>query len=173
MKNLKKLCAGIMACGFVLGVGNVTTQAAPSDDKNCIDFKGDKQALMDFWYQNGYNANNDPHDLDRDNDGLPCETTKGEWDQYVAEKEEAKKEDSATEETTKQEESTSTTPATTEEKSDDDKQSTVTTTKEESTETKEQGEALPNTATNDVAMMGLAGLMAAAGGVLMFKRRKK
>ncbi len=31
---------------------------------------------MEFWHSNGYSATNDPHDLDRDNDGLPCEVKK-------------------------------------------------------------------------------------------------
>ncbi|MGZ9869934.1 LPXTG cell wall anchor domain-containing protein [Priestia endophytica] len=172
MSNMKKLCVGIMACGVVFGVGNVTTQAAPANDKNCGDFGGDKQAVMDFWYNNGYSATNDPHDLDRDNDGLPCETTKGDWDNFVAKKEAAKKEETA-QETTKPEETTSSTPATTEEKAEDNIQTTPEQPVQQPTETKEQGEVLPKTATNDVAMMGLAGLMAAAGGVLMMKRRKK
>ncbi|WP_410914452.1 LPXTG cell wall anchor domain-containing protein [Priestia filamentosa] len=158
---MKKLCAGIMACGVVFGVSNVTAQAAPANDKNCGDFGGDKQAVMDFWYNNGYSATNDPHDLDRDNDGLPCETSKGDWDNFVAKKEAAKKEETA-QETTEPEE-----------KAEDNIQTTPEQPVQQPSETKEQGEALPKTATNDVAMMGLAGLMAAAGGVLMMKRRKK
>ncbi|MFP3886123.1 LPXTG cell wall anchor domain-containing protein [Priestia filamentosa] len=161
MINMKKLCAGIMACGVVFGVSNVTAQAAPANDKNCGDFGGDKQAVMDFWYNNGYSATNDPHDLDRDNDGLPCETSKGDWDNFVAKKEAAKKEETA-QETTEPEE-----------KAEDNIQTTPEQPVQQPSETKEQGEALPKTATNDVAMMGLAGLMAAAGGVLMMKRRKK
>ncbi len=46
---------------------------------------------MEFWHSNGYSATNDPHDLDRDNDGLPCEVKKGDYDQFLASKQPTKK----------------------------------------------------------------------------------
>ena len=52
-------------------------------DKDCGDFSS-KQSLMDFWHNNGYSATNDPHRLDRDNDGLPCEVSSGEYSSYLA-----------------------------------------------------------------------------------------
>lgn len=45
---------------------------------------------MEFWHSNGYSATNDPHDLDRDNDGLPCEV-KRDYDQFLASKQPTKK----------------------------------------------------------------------------------
>jgi len=54
-------------------------------DKDCKDFSS-KQSVMEFWYSNGYSATNDPHRLDRDNDGLPCEVSSGEYHSYVSSK---------------------------------------------------------------------------------------
>ncbi|RAS77467.1 LPXTG cell wall anchor domain-containing protein [Priestia endophytica] len=176
MVNMKKLCVGIMACGVVFGVGNVTAQAAPAEDKDCSDFANYDEVVA-YWNSKGYTAQNDPERLDgwgnKVDDGIPCEAPKGyDTSKINGISKTSTDTDESAQEETKQEETTSTTPATGE-KADDKEQATTTTKDENTTEMKEQGEALPKTATNDVAMMGLAGLMAAAGGALMIKRRKK
>lgn len=78
---------------------------AEVNDRNCDDFSS-HQEVMEFWYSNGYNANNDPHDLDRDNDGLACEVTQSEYDSFVASKEAGSSDngDEAAEETVEGEE---------------------------------------------------------------------
>jgi glucan-binding YG repeat protein len=70
---------------FVLLFGFSTNANAISGDKDCGDFSS-KQAVMDFWYNYGYSASYDPHDLDRDNDGYPCEVSKGDYDNYLSNK---------------------------------------------------------------------------------------
>jgi hypothetical protein len=54
-------------------------------DKNCSDFSS-KQAVMEFWYNNNYSATNDPHNLDGDNDGYPCEVSAGDYSSFTASK---------------------------------------------------------------------------------------
>ncbi|WP_396653865.1 excalibur calcium-binding domain-containing protein [Metabacillus litoralis] len=73
--TLTVLSFGILFSGF---------QVTHAQDMNCTDFTNDPQGLMDFWHSNGYSATNDPHDLDRDNDGLPCEVSQADYDEYVA-----------------------------------------------------------------------------------------
>ncbi len=48
-------------------------------------------------------CNYDAHDLDRDNDGLPCEVKKGDYDQFVASKQTTKKDETKPQEPVKQE----------------------------------------------------------------------
>ncbi|MDM5201290.1 excalibur calcium-binding domain-containing protein [Fictibacillus enclensis] len=82
---MKRLAlVGIVALGVSSATGLQVDAAGPGD-KNCSDFSS-HQAVMEFWHSNGYNANNDPHDLDRDSDGLPCEVSKSEYDSFVASK---------------------------------------------------------------------------------------
>ena len=138
---MKKLFAGIMALGFLLAGQSAYVLA--EDDRDCGDFSN-KEEVMAFWYDNGFSASNDPHDLDRDNDGLPCETTKGEYDAYVASREEEKDEGTA-----------------------DDTQSGS---GSEGNQT--EGEALPDTASNDFTMMALGAGLAAAGGILALRKTK-
>ncbi|MCA1321578.1 excalibur calcium-binding domain-containing protein [Bacillus tianshenii] len=80
---MKKLLVGVIT-GFLL-LQVLPVKGLAFVDKNCSDFSS-KQAVMDFWYANGYSATYDPHGLDRDNDGLPCEVSKGEYDSYVQSK---------------------------------------------------------------------------------------
>lgn len=54
-------------------------------DMDCKDFSS-KQAVMEFWYKNGYSASYDPHRLDGDNDGLPCEVSSGEYSSFISSK---------------------------------------------------------------------------------------
>lgn len=138
---MKKLFAGIMALGFLLAGQSAYVLA--EDDRDCGDFSN-KEEVMAFWYDNGFSASNDPHDLDRDNDGLPCETTKGEYDAYVASREEEKDEGTA-----------------------DDTQSDS-----DSEGNQTEGEALPDTASNDFTMMALGAGLAAAGGILALRKTK-
>ncbi|MDQ0427723.1 outer membrane biosynthesis protein TonB [Planomicrobium stackebrandtii] len=53
-------------------------EALANSDKECGDFSTTEEVLA-FWYENGYSADNDPHDLDVDNDGLPCEVSQSEY----------------------------------------------------------------------------------------------
>ena len=138
---MKKLFAGMMALGFLLA--GQSTFVFAEDDRNCDDFSN-KEEVMAFWYENGYNANNDPHDLDRDNDGLPCETSKGEYDAYVASRE-AK---------------------------DDEADATDSQSGSDSEEKQTEGEALPDTATDNIGMMTLGAALAAAGGILALRKTK-
>ncbi|WP_141560724.1 excalibur calcium-binding domain-containing protein, partial [Bacillus thuringiensis] len=48
---------------------------SPNDTKNCGHFKSQQDAQA-FWDQNGYGVGNDPHRLDNDKDGIPCEDYK-------------------------------------------------------------------------------------------------
>lgn len=59
------------------------TQNFTDSDKDCSDFANSHE-LMAFFHENGYNAANDPHELDRDSDGLPCEITQSEYDSFVS-----------------------------------------------------------------------------------------
>ncbi|RAN91203.1 cell wall anchor protein [Bacillus sp. SRB_28] len=185
---MKKLL--VSATAFTLltvGYSSSTFAAKNPNDKNCGHFKN-KQEVMEFWHNNGYSATNDPHDLDRDNDGLPCEVKKGDYDQFIASKQTTKQEENKPQEQTKQEntkqepakqENTKQEPAKQENKKQEQTkpQPTVKETKKDTNtavkqENKKQGEKLPNTASNGVTMM-LASLgLAAIGSVLMFRRKK-
>lgn len=88
---MKKLL--VSATAFTLltvGYSSSAFAAKNPNDKNCGHFKN-KQEVMEFWHSNGYSATNDPHDLDRDNDGLPCEVKKGDYDQFIASKQTTKR----------------------------------------------------------------------------------
>ncbi|KXX91208.1 excalibur calcium-binding domain-containing protein [Bacillus cereus] len=74
---MKKLVVLLFSFVFLFVGYNSSVYAAKSanDTKNCSDFKSQKDA-QNFWNQNGYGVGNDPHQLDKDNDGTPCEDTK-------------------------------------------------------------------------------------------------
>ncbi|PEX41525.1 excalibur calcium-binding domain-containing protein, partial [Bacillus thuringiensis] len=170
---MKKLLASATAVTLLtVGYSSAAFAEKNPNDKNCSHFKN-KQEVMEFWHSNGYSATNDPHDLDRDNDGLPCEVKKGDYDQFLASKQTTKKDENKPQEQTKQENNKQEN-----NKQENSKQNNQTTTKETKKntntvvkkETKKQGEKLPNTASNGVTMM-LASLgLALAGSVLMFRR---
>ncbi|EOO05620.1 excalibur calcium-binding domain-containing protein [Bacillus cereus] len=172
---MKKLLASATAVTLLtVGYSSAAFAEKNPNDKNCSHFKN-KQEVMEFWHSNGYSATNDPHDLDRDNDGLPCEVKKGDYDQFLASKQTTKKDENKPQEQTKQENNKQEN-----NKQENSKQNNQTTTKETKKntntvvkkETKKQGEKLPNTASNGVTMM-LASLgLALAGSVLMFRRKK-
>nr|WP_223592736.1 excalibur calcium-binding domain-containing protein [Neobacillus bataviensis] len=67
-----------------LQLGN-QPKALAFTDKDCKDFSS-KQAVIEFWYSNGYSASNDPHRLDGDNDGYPCEVSAGDYSSFIASK---------------------------------------------------------------------------------------
>lgn len=74
---MKKLLASATAFTLLtVGYSSAAFAEKNPNDKDCGHFKN-KQEVMEFWHSNGYSATNDPHDLDRDNDGLPCEVKKG------------------------------------------------------------------------------------------------
>ncbi|MDM5191163.1 excalibur calcium-binding domain-containing protein [Bacillus hominis] len=168
---MKKLLASATAFTLLtVGYSSAAFAEKNPNDKNCDHFKN-KQEVMEFWHSNGYSATNDPHDLDRDNDGLPCEVKKGDYDQFLASKQTTKKEP------VKQENSNQNNQATNNKQEQTKTQTTAKETKKNTNtvvkkETKKQGEKLPNTASNGVTMM-LASLgLALAGSVLMFRRKK-
>ncbi|MDZ5606740.1 excalibur calcium-binding domain-containing protein [Bacillus pseudomycoides] len=74
---MKKLVVSLFAFAFLFVGYNSSAYAAKSanDTKNCSDFNSQKEA-QNFWNQQGYGVENDPHQLDKDNDGIPCEDTK-------------------------------------------------------------------------------------------------
>ncbi|ANU15224.1 Surface protein from Gram-positive cocci, anchor region [Planococcus halocryophilus Or1] len=83
---MKKGIFGILS-GTLLFIGTTFSVAADNHvDRDCGEFANHEE-VMAFWYENGYNADNDPHDLDRDNDGLACEVSQSEYDNYVASQE--------------------------------------------------------------------------------------
>ncbi|SFB04357.1 MULTISPECIES: excalibur calcium-binding domain-containing protein [unclassified Bacillus (in: firmicutes)] len=81
---MKKLFFSLAMLFAILTIAT-PSKAAIAGDKDCGEFSS-KTAVMDFWYKNGYSKSYDPHDLDRDNDGLPCEVSAGEYSSYVKSK---------------------------------------------------------------------------------------
>ncbi|AUD13182.1 cell surface protein [Planococcus sp. MB-3u-03] len=129
--------------GFTFSDGaSLNVAADEHDDKNCDDFSSHEE-VMEFWYTNGYSAENDPHDLDRDNDGLACEVSQSEYDDYVASQEAAGSNDEASGD------------------------------QEEAVEEDEEGAALPDTASNGPLMMLFGAGIAGAGSLLLFRRKNQ
>ncbi|MDA2452262.1 excalibur calcium-binding domain-containing protein [Bacillus cereus] len=197
---MKKLLASATAV-TLLTVGYSSSAFAaksPNDTKNCGHFKSQQDAQA-FWDQNGYGVGNDPHRLDNDKDGIPCEdykypkstntttenkeTTKPqeqpkqENTKQENTKQENTKQEPVKQENTKQENSKQNNQAINNKQEQTKPQTTAKETKKNTNttvkkETKKQGEKLPNTASNGVTMM-LASLgLALAGSVLMFRRKK-
>lgn len=138
----KKLVA--LVFGSFLVLGSALNVGAVENDRDCGEFSSHEE-VMAFWYENGYSANNDPHDLDRDNDGLACEVSQSEYDSYVANQET----DDSSDETVAEEEAA---------------------TEEDETE---EGAALPNTASNGPLMMLFGAGLAGAGSLLLFRRKNQ
>lgn len=192
---MKKLLASATAV-TLLTVGYSSSAFAaksPNDTKNCGHFKSQQDAQA-FWDQNGYGVGNDPHRLDNDKDGIPCEdykypkstntTTENKETNKPQEqpkqentKQENTKQEPVKQENTKQENSKQNNQTTNNKQEQTKPQTTAKETKKNTNtvvkkETKKQGEKLPNTASNGVTMM-LASLgLALAGSVLMFRRKK-
>lgn len=139
---MKKGITGIFM-GSLLFIGASLNVAADNHvDKDCGDFANHDE-VMEFWYTNGYSAENDPHDLDRDNDGLACEVSQSEYDDYVASQEAAGSDDEAAED------------------------------QDEAVEAEGEGAALPDTASNGPLMMLFGAGIAGAGSLLLFRRKKQ
>ncbi len=140
---MKKKFVGVVFGSFLV-LGSALNVGAVENDKDCGDFSSHEE-VMAFWYENGFDANNDPHDLDRDNDGLACEVSQSEYDSYVANQQS----DDSSNEAAGEEET-----ATEEDES-------------------EEGAALPNTASNGPLMMLLGAGLAGAGSLLLFRRKNQ
>ena len=152
---MKKGIAGILTGSFLF-IGTTLSVGAVENDRDCGEF-ATHQEVLDFWVANGYDESNDPHDLDRDNDGLACEVSQGEYDSYVANQED----DDSTEESSDQEEA-----AEDQEEAGDDQETVV-------EEDEEEGAALPDTASNGPLMMLFGAGVAGAGSLLLFRRKSK
>jgi hypothetical protein len=80
MTNSKKILAGGIVAGALLTSGYIASRdTTPTDrpttikgDKDCVDFKTQREA-QSFFEANG-GPNKDPHNLDRDKDGVVCES---------------------------------------------------------------------------------------------------
>ena len=153
---MKKGIAGILT-GSLLFIGTTLSVGAVENDRDCGEFASHDE-VMAFWYENGYDEANDPHDLDRDNDGLACEVSQGEYDSYVANQED----DNSTEEASGEEEA-----AEDQEEAGDDQETVVV------EEDEEEGAALPDTASNGPLMMLFGAGVAGAGSLLLFRRKSK
>ncbi|WP_082235688.1 LPXTG cell wall anchor domain-containing protein [Halobacillus massiliensis] len=149
---MRKLWMTFCSLAFLAGIflGSGTALANHGDeDKNCDDF-ANKQEVMEFWDSHGYDENNDPSDLDRDSDNLPCETTQGDWDDYNASKDTS---DSDSEDSEDNESAAG---------SSDDGDGT----------SADEGGELPNTATSNPLMMLMGVLLLGTGGLLFIRKRK-
>ncbi|ETP69455.1 LPXTG cell wall anchor domain-containing protein [Planococcus glaciei] len=79
----KTVLGSSLALLLVTGTPFVTQ--ADINDKDCGDFSS-QQEVMEFWYANGFNATNDPHRLDGDDDGLACEVSQSEYNNFLVSK---------------------------------------------------------------------------------------
>lgn len=101
---------------------------------------------------------------------------KGDYDQFLASKQTTKNDENKPQEQTKQE-NTKQEPV----KQDNSQQNNQTTNNKQEqtkqtavkTETKKQGEKLPNTASNGVTMMLVSAALVLAGSILVFRRKKR
>ncbi|ALC91454.1 hypothetical protein AM500_17905 [Bacillus sp. FJAT-18017] len=133
---MKKFMVSFLSFAFLLvGYSNAAFAEA---DRDCGEFSSNEE-VMSFWHSNGYSATNDPHDLDRDNDGLPCEVSQSEYDNFVA----------------------------TQTSSNDDNSNDTS----GSTDAAAEGEALPETASNSITMVGLGAGLALLGYLLVFRKK--
>ncbi|MFS0634946.1 excalibur calcium-binding domain-containing protein [Mesobacillus foraminis] len=135
---------------FVL-ISSYSLGAYAQEDVNCDDFDT-KQEVMEFWFDNGYSATNDPHNLDGDRDGYPCEVTKGDYDEFIS----------------------GGTPEETEEPGDERNFDNTDHTGNNGTtgNTGNAGEAMPDTASDHLAAILASAGLAAAGALLFFRRKK-
>lgn len=167
-KFMKKLLASATAVTLLtVGYSSAAFAAkSPNDTKNCEHFKNQQEAQA-FWDQNGYGVGNDPHRLDNDKDGIPCEdhkyptsTTTTADNKETTKLQEQTKQENTKQEPVKQENTQQNNQAT------NNKQIAV------KTDTKKQGEKLPNTASNGVTMMLASAVLVLVGSILVFRRKK-
>lgn len=155
---------------------------SPNDTKDCKHFKNQQEAQA-FWDQNGYGVGNDPHRLDNNKNGIPCEeykypkstNTTTENKETTKPQEQVKQEDTK-QEAVKQENSNQNSQANSKQEQTKPQTTVKETKKNNNTvtkkETKKQGEKLPNTASNGFTMMLTSLGLALVGSVLMFRRKK-
>lgn len=151
----KKWVVGMLAAAIV-GLGGMSAvQANHGDDANCDRFSTGEE-VYEFWTSHEYSANNDPDDLDREDDGRPCESlTENMVDQFATYESgvAGTNDDATTDEDAATEDDSTDEAAGAEEGS------------------KDEGDALPVTATSYPTMM-LMGLLSAGAGALVLFRRK-
>ena len=178
----KKWLVSLFSAGVIsLGI----TAPVSADDENCSDFS-DGQEVLAFWEDNDYGPDNDPHNLDADNDNLPCENlTEGmesEFDAAVSNNDETTDDSSSadtsedttstTEEDVTGEESSSSDEGTTEDTATEEEAASTEASDENMTEeSAEEGGEMPETATNQPAW-ALAGTAVAGLGALLLVRRR-
>ncbi|WP_079474264.1 LPXTG cell wall anchor domain-containing protein [Marinococcus halophilus] len=175
----KKWLVSLFSAGVIsLGI----SAPASADDENCSDFS-DGQEVLAFWEDNNYGPGDDPHNLDADNDNLPCEgLTEGMESEFDAAAE-GSEENETTEDGSSADTTEDTTSTTEEETSSSDEGTTEETTNEEEAasteasdenmteESAEEGGEMPETATNQPAW-ALAGTAVAGLGALLLVRRR-
>ncbi|MGI8314705.1 excalibur calcium-binding domain-containing protein [Halobacillus mangrovi] len=147
---MKKFVAGIFSLGLIFSSMGIVS-ADESNDKDCDDFDS-TEAAEQYWEENGYDENNDPDRLDRDKDGVPCESLSSDSSDDSAESsDESASEDSSSDDAM-----------------DSDESSEETTTEENM----EEGGEMPDTSAPyaTYALLG-AGLIAVGGSLLVFRRQ--
>lgn len=158
---MKKLLASATAFTLLtVGYSSAAFAAkSPNDTKNCGHFKNQQEAQA-FWNQNGYGVGNDPHRLDNDKDGIPCE----DYTYQTSTSTTTTNKGTNPQEQTKQENTQQNNQVT------NNKQQTEQTAVK--AETKKQGEKLPNTASNGVTMMLASAALVLVGSIIVFRRKK-
>lgn len=141
-------------------------------DVDCSDFDTGEE-VMEFWMEHGYSSENDPMDLDRGDNPLPCENLTEDLNpaDYAAEPDTDDAEEAAeetTEEASETEEETTEAAPSTDDDSDDRSAVSDDTVEEEAAE---EGGELADTATTTPSMLALGLSLMAAGGIF-FARRK-
>ncbi|KGX91166.1 hypothetical protein N781_05115 [Pontibacillus halophilus JSM 076056 = DSM 19796] len=125
-----------------------------AEDKNCSDFNSWEE--LEAFLNDGYDLEADPYGLDgNDNDLRPCENLlPADYDasNYVATSDENQSEEDSTE-------------------SDSDDASATTETDDSDSSTGEEGETMPDTATNQPALMAGGLLLAVTGAWLLLRKR--
>ncbi|GEN52838.1 excalibur calcium-binding domain-containing protein [Halobacillus faecis] len=140
---MRKFLAFLFVFTLTFGSAGVVSADNHDGDKDCSDFDSTAEAEQ-YWKENGYDENNDPDGLDRDKDGVPCESLGGSSSDDGSGDSEAEEEESM----------------------DDSEESETT---EESSD--EEGGELPETATPyaTYALLGM-GLFLLSGGLLFVRR---
>lgn len=160
---LKKWIMGLSSIAVIsLGSAGAAQAAHEEGTINCDEFSTGEEVWV-FWDEHGYSAENDPEGLDRDSDGLPCESlTAGMEDRFIGTN------DNDSETVTEEDSAATEEDADTEEPAAEEADASAVPAEEESTE---EGGALPDTATTN-PMMVLFGVIAAGAGAALFIRRK-
>ncbi|MBN9653945.1 excalibur calcium-binding domain-containing protein [Halobacillus sp. GSS1] len=70
---MKRFLIFLFVLTLTFGSAGVVSADSHDGDKDCSDFDTTAEAEK-YWEENGYDENNDPDRLDRDKDGVPCES---------------------------------------------------------------------------------------------------